>query len=440
MSSRRTRMALALALVVLLFAGIVLVVRPLTGSGRTHFTAYFDNSNGIFRGDDVMVLGVRIGEIESIEPQPQRAKITFWVDDKYHIPAGVNAVILSPQLITSRAIQLTPAHAGGPTLADGAVISQDRTAVPVEWDEFRQQLEKLSDSLQPTGPGQASPLGEFITTTADNLRGQGANIRDTVIKLSQAFSALGDHSDDLFSAFKHISILVSALHDSADLMRLLNNNLAAVSAVFAHDPDEVGAMFRDLNTVAADLQGFVADNTEALGITADKVAGISQALVDSLDDIKQTLHVAPTAFQNFINIYEPAHASLTGIAAINNFSNPISFLCGAIQAASRLGAEQSAKLCVQYLAPIVKNRQYNSLPFGLNPFVNAQARPNEVTYSEDWMRPDYVPPAPPPPASEPPPAGVPNPPPGAPLPAEAPLVTSPAQGLPGMMMPPGGTP
>ncbi len=77
---------------------------------------------------------------------------------------------------------------------------------------------------------------------------------------------------------------------------------------------------------------------------------------------------------------------------INNFANPISFLCGAIQAASRLGAEQSAKLCVQYLAPIIKNRQYNFLPLGENLFVGATTRPNELTYSEDWMRPDYIPP------------------------------------------------
>jgi phospholipid/cholesterol/gamma-HCH transport system substrate-binding protein len=32
-----------------------------------------------------------------------------------------------------------------------------------------------------------------------NLRGQGGNIRDTVLKLSQAISALGDHSGDLFT-------------------------------------------------------------------------------------------------------------------------------------------------------------------------------------------------------------------------------------------------
>jgi phospholipid/cholesterol/gamma-HCH transport system substrate-binding protein len=442
MMARNIRIGLAFTLVLVLIAAIVLVLRSVGAISRTHFTAYFDNSNGIFPGDDVYILGVPVGEIDTIEPQPQRAKITFWIDEKYKVPADVKAVILSPQLVTARAVQLTPVYTGGPVLSDNGVIPQDRTAVPVEFDDFRVQLEKLSDSLQPTGPGGESPLGAFINTTADNLRGQGANIRDTVIKLSQAFSALGDHSDDLFSSFKNLSILVSALHDSADLLRQLNQNLASVSALFANDKDEVGQLFRSQDILYSDVQGFVAENREALGTTADKLTGISQALVDSLDDVKQTLHVAPNAFQNFVNIYEPAHASLTGILAANNFSNPIEFLCGAIQAASRLGAEQSAKLCVQYLAPIVKNRQYNFLPLGLNPFVNAQARPNEVTYSEDWMRPDYIPRAAPPPAEAPPPtdaaAPLPAAPPGPPLPAEAPVATNPAEGLHGMMVPAGG--
>src|SRR6185312_2996088 len=139
-------------------------------------------------------------------------------------------VILSPQLITSRAIQLTPAYTGGPQLRAGAVIPQQRTAVPIEWDDFRQQLKKLSDSLQPTQPGGVSPLGALINTTADNLRGQGANIRDTIIQLSQAFSALGDRSNDIFSTIKNLAVLVSALRSSSDLMAQLNRNLAAVTA------------------------------------------------------------------------------------------------------------------------------------------------------------------------------------------------------------------
>jgi phospholipid/cholesterol/gamma-HCH transport system substrate-binding protein len=437
MTRRNAMIALAVVLTVALVGGVVVAARSMARIGRTQIVAYFDNSNGLFKGDEVRILGVPVGEIDKIEPQPERVKITFWVDDSYQVPANARAAILSPQLITSRAIQLTPAYTGGPAMADGAVIPQDRTAVPVEWDDLRQQLEKLTDTLQPTEPGGVSTLGAFINTAANNVRGEGANIRRTLINMSQAFSALGDHSGDIFATIKNLSILVSALQDSTDLMRQLNQNLSATTAMLADDPAEVGQAIADLNTVAGDLKSFVIDNDDAVATVSDKLSSISNAVHDSLGDIKQTLHVAPTAFQNFANIFQPAQASLTGALVVNNFANPISFLCGAIQAASRLGAEQSAKLCVQYLAPIIKNRQYNFPPLGENFFVGASARPNEVTFSEDWMRPDYVPPAAPPPGA--PPAEAPPP-----LPAEAPppppadpVASDPAAGLTGMMVPPG---
>ncbi|MDT5117470.1 MAG: phospholipid/cholesterol/gamma-HCH transport system substrate-binding protein, partial [Mycobacterium sp.] len=350
-----------------------------------------------------------------------------------------NAAVLSPMLVTSRAIQLTPSYSGGPVLADDAVIPRERTVVPVEYDDFRKQLERLTETLQPTQPGGVSTLGAVINTAADNLRGQGANIRDTVIKLSQAFSALGDHSTDIFSTVKNLSILVSALQDSTNLMRQLNQNLASVSGLLADDPNEVGNAVRDLSDAVGQVQSFVADNRETLGTTSDKLAGVSTALTESIDDIKQFLHVAPTTFQNYINIYQPAQGAVSSVPVINNFANPITFICGAVQAASRMGAEDSAKLCVQYLAPIIKNRQYNFPPIGENLFVGAQARPNEITYSEEWMRPDYVPPAGPAPSPNQasPLSGEAPPPPGPPLPAEAPIATNPADGLPGLMMPNG---
>ena len=430
MTRRNARIGLAVGLVLILAAGFV-TIRSLPGIARTRVVAYFDNSNGIFAGDDVVILGVKVGRIDTIEPQPQHAKITFWFDSKYKVPAEANAVILSPKLITSRAIQLTPVYTAGPALADGAVIPDSRTAVPMEFDDLRQQLEKLSHSLQPTQPDGASALGEVIDTAAANLRGQGEHLRDTIVKLSQAISVLGDHNNDVYSTVKNLSTLVSALHDSADLMHELNGNLAAVTGLLSNDPDEIAHAVRDLDTAVADVTAFVADNRNALGATTDKLSSISKALTDSLDDVKQALHVLPNALQNFVNIWDPAHGSITGILGLNNFNNPITFLCGAIQAASRLNNAQSAKLCVQYLAPIIKNRQFNFPPIGVNPFVNAKARPNEVTYSEDWLRPDY---RPPPPAQTPPAP----PAPAGPAPtAEAPPTTNPADGLRGLMVPPG---
>jgi phospholipid/cholesterol/gamma-HCH transport system substrate-binding protein len=423
MRIRHPRIGVAALLGVCLIAGLALVVRQQTDINRIHVVGYFPNSNGIFAGDEVRIIGVPVGKIDAIEPQPQRVRISFWYNAKYQVPADAKAAILSPSLVTSRAIQLTPAYAGGPTMTDNAVIPQSRTAVPVEWDDVRKQLQKISDALQPTEPGGVSTLGAFVSTAANNLRGQGAQIRDTVIKLSQALSALGDHSHDIFATVNNLSTLVSALHYSADLLKQLNQNFAAVTALLANDPDEVGRAVHDVNDVVGDVQSFVADNRDAIGTTSDDLASITTTLTENLDQIKQMLHVTPTAFANFISIYEPAHGALTGALASTNFSDPISFLCGGIQAAARLGAAQSSKLCVQYLAPILKNRQYNFLPFGFNFLVDAQARPNEITYSEDWMRPAHVPSA--------------TPPPGAPPTAPTSASANPADGLRGLMVPPG---
>ena len=442
---RRGRSIVAAILVGLLVCGVLVAFNVARTVAKTQITAYFANSNGLFVGDEVRIAGVPVGKIDSIKPEAERARVTFWVDAQYKIPADAKAVIMSPQLVTSRAIQLTPTYRSGPALQDGAVIPQDRTAVPVEWDDLRRQLERLTGTLQPTEPGGVSTLGALINTAADNLRGQGATIRDTIIKLSQAVSALGDHSKDIFSTVKNLAILVSALQSSTDLMRQLNQNLAATTGLLADDPDQVGHAVSSIDSAVGDVQSFIAENRETLGTTSDKLASVTTALTQSLDDIKQALHIAPGTLQNFVNIYQPAQGTLSGALAVNNFANPISFLCGAIQAASRLGAEQSSKLCVQYLAPIIKNRQFNFPPLGQNLFVGASARPNEVTYSEDWMRPDYVPPTAAPKVSPPdpsapvaadsaaPPVGPDSP----PLPAEA-QAADPTQGLRGMMTPPGG--
>ncbi|MGI9123990.1 MAG: MCE family protein [Mycobacterium sp.] len=410
------RLTTAFILVATMAIGLVLVA-----SGwhprRTTYVAYFANTNGLYTGDEVRILGVAVGTIDKIEPQPATAKVTFSVDSRYPVPAEVRAAILSPSLVTARAMQLVPPYSGGPTLQSGQSIPQERTAVPVEWDDFRAQLEKLTESLQPSVPGGPSPLGQFINTTADNLRGQGDTARDTVIKLSQAMSALGDHSTDIFSTVRNLQLLVSALSSSSDLLAAFNDNLADVTTVLTNTPDEVAAATSGLDAALGDLRGFVADNREGLGTTFDRLTSITTALNDSRGDVKQVLHITPTVFQNFTNIYQPAQSAISGILAPVNFADTVQFLCGAIQAASRQGFERSSKLCVQYLAPINKNRQYNYLPIGGNPFVGAAARPDELTYSEDRLKPG-----------------------AAPTPQPEPAATDPSQGLAGMMLPAEGPP
>ncbi len=431
MLRRVVRIATAIALLAMLIVAITVVATPWWRHvSRNTYVAYFTNTNGLYTGDEVRILGVAVGTVEKIEPQPSAAKVTFSVDRQYPVPADVQAAILSPSLVSARALQLVPAYSSGPQLADGAIIQLEHTAVPVEWDDLRRQLEKLTDSLQPTTPGGPSAVGEFINSAAANLRGEGDTARDTVIKLSKAVSALGDHSTDIFSTVRNLQLLVSALSSSSDVLAAFNTNLADVSTVLSNTPNEVADATHGLDGAVNDLRGFVAENREGLGVTFDHLNAITTALNDSRGDVKQVLHIAPSVFANFTNIYQPAQSAISGILAPVNFADTVQFICSAIQSASREGWEQSSKLCVQYLAPIIKNRQYNYPPLGINPFVGASARPNEITYSEDRLNPHLPPDVPVAPTD-----------PAAALAAEAPSATptDPGQGLQGLMVP-GGTP
>ena len=440
----------ALSLAVTLIVASFLVGKNLWNEvEKNTYSAYFAEANGLFVGDEIRILGVAVGVVDKIEPQPAGSKVTFSVDKQYSIPADARAAILSPSLVTSRAIQLVPVYSGGPKLSAGASIPLTRTAVPVEWDDFRKQLEKLTEALQPTSPEGVNSVGELINSAADNLRAKGDTARDTVLKLSEAISALGDHADDIFSTIRNLQLLVSALYSSSDLLASFNQNLASVTTLLTNTPNEIANAVKSLDGALTDLRDFLAENREAIGVTFDRFASITTALNDSRGDIKQILHIAPSVFQNFLNIYQPAQSAMTGIIALNNFADIPQWICSAIEAASRARLSRVSKLCLEYLNPIIKNRIYNYIPAGLNPFVGTQARPNEITYSEDWLRPGYAPPqatqtpdAPPPAdGSQPAPAQQPVPA-EPPLPAESPApppnaLTDATQVLQNLMLPVG---
>jgi len=62
-------------------------------------------------------------------------------------------------------------------------------------------------------------------------------------------------------------------------------------------------------------------------------------------------------------------------------------VCSAFQAGSRLGYQESAELCAQYLAPILDAIKFNYPPIGINQFVTAMTLPKQVAYSEPRLQP-----------------------------------------------------
>jgi phospholipid/cholesterol/gamma-HCH transport system substrate-binding protein len=108
---------------------------------------------------------------------------------------------------------------------------------------------------------------------------------------------------------------------------------------------------------------------------------------DQQKALENFLHVFPTFAANANNAYHPSHGGLTIIPAVTNFANPLQLICSSIQAGSRLGYQDSAELCAQYLTPVLDAIKFNYLPFGLTPFTTAEMLPKHVAYSEPRLQP-----------------------------------------------------
>jgi phospholipid/cholesterol/gamma-HCH transport system substrate-binding protein len=355
--------------------------------------AYFPAANALYNGDRVEIMGVKVGAIDKVEPAGDKMKVTFHYANKYKVPADAQAVILNPTLVASRLIQLEPVYKGGPVLADNAVIPEERTQVPTEYDELRNAVTNVISKLGPTKQQPKGPFGDVIESFADGLAGKGKQINTTFNDLSRALTALNQGRGDFFAVVRSLALFVNALHADDQKFVALNNNLAQFTSSLTGSDQDLSNALQQFDGLLSTVRPFLDKNAEVLTHDINNLADTTNTLVqpDALNGLETFLHIAPSAVASANLIYHPAHSAVVGqpagVLGTQGFANPMEFICSSIQAGSRLGYQESAELCAQYLAPILDAIKFNYPPFGLNLFSLAAATPKEVAYSENRLHP-----------------------------------------------------
>jgi phospholipid/cholesterol/gamma-HCH transport system substrate-binding protein len=281
------------------------------GDGDKRVTAYFSRAVGVYAGSDVQVLGVRVGGVESVTPRGDRVEVVFTVDREVHVAADTNAVVIAPSVVSDRYVQLTDT-ARGPQLADGAVIPQSHTATPVELDELYASLDTLVSALGPDGANRHGALSELLDTGADNLRGNGKALNDTVRNFAEAARTLSGSAGDLFATVDELQSFTSMLAGNDKQVMTVNTQLAQVWQTLAADRDELSTALRSLAGALGDIQGFLKDNRAAIKSNVDKLARTTQLLVNRRASVAEALDVAPLAVSNVVNAFDPASQTLQG--------------------------------------------------------------------------------------------------------------------------------
>jgi phospholipid/cholesterol/gamma-HCH transport system substrate-binding protein len=372
------RTALAAALVVTLAVGVYLVWPNRAGH---KVTAYFSTAVGLYPGDDVRIVGVPVGTIDKIEPRAGDVKVTMTIEGEVKVPENAKALVIAPNLVSARFVQLAPAYTGGPVMADGAEIGLDRTAVPIEWDDVKEQLTQLSAQLGPQNGNMQGPLTEFVNQAADTFDGNGDTFRNALRELSQTAGRLGDSRTDLFGTVRNLQILVDALSRSNEQIVQFSDHVASVSQVLADATTDLDVTLGTLNTALVDVKGFLGESNDALIGQVDRLTDFTNLLTEHSDDIEQILHIAPNGLSNFYNIYNPAQGTVGGLLTLPNFGNPVQFICGGtFDAAATPDNYKRAEICRQRMGPVFKRIAMNYPPLLFHPINSITAYKGQVIY------------------------------------------------------------
>jgi phospholipid/cholesterol/gamma-HCH transport system substrate-binding protein len=324
--SRQTLLkGIAGGLSLVLVAALVVLLWP--GGGQRTIRADFVRAVGLYKGSDVRILGVKVGEVTDVTPHGDRVEVEMTYDDTYQVPADAKAVVVAPSVVSDRYVQLTPVYEGGPALPDQARIGLERTAVPVELDRIFSSLNDLNVALGPAGANKDGALSRLLAVGADNLDGEGTKINRTVRDFSTAISTLSDGRQDLFGTVRNLQVFTTALARSDDQVKAFNTDLASVADQLAAEREELALSLKNLAVALSEVASFVKDNRATLSKDIEGLADITGTLAKQKDAITEVLEAGPVALSNLQLAFNPSSGTLDTRNNESQLDNPALYLC-----------------------------------------------------------------------------------------------------------------
>ncbi|MEU5535612.1 MCE family protein [Streptomyces sp. NPDC020362] len=296
-----------------------------------HVTAYFPRTVGIYPGSDVRVLGVRIGEVKKIKPEGDRVRVEMEYDAGRKVPSDAKATIINSSVVSDRYVQLLPVYRKGPVLRSGAVIPEERTAVPVELDRIFDSLHTTADALGPQGANKDGSLSRLLGVSADNLDGQGENLNQSVHDLSQAVTTLSDGRRDLFGTVRNLQVFTAALAADDKSVRSFDTSLAKVANQLAGERKDLADALTNLGTALGDVSAFVKKNKKSLTTDVKGLSKVTKVLVTQRAALDELLRVAPTGLSNLNNAYNPSAGTLDTRNNAQQAQDPAALLCSVLK-------------------------------------------------------------------------------------------------------------
>ncbi|MFD3592986.1 MCE family protein [Nocardia sp. NPDC058640] len=270
-------------------------------------SADFESVAGLYVGNEVAVLGVPVGVVESVTPRGSYVEVVMSVKGDVRIPADAMAALISPQLITNRHVELAPAYTGsGPELADGAHLPLARTRTPVELDRILENFDQLGAALK--GDSEAGPMASRVLFPL--LDGNGDRLRETLDSLSGAFEVTLANKDQIANTVIRLNEITQIIADNDQTVRDFSGRITELIALLGEQAPGLQAVLKQLDDFITNTSTVVGQNQDQLAGALTKFVAIAAQMRANARGLTEIVDVGPLFFDNIDNAVSREHQAL----------------------------------------------------------------------------------------------------------------------------------
>ncbi|CAM2912423.1 MCE family protein [Mycobacterium intermedium] len=270
-------------------------------------TAQFDSASGLYEGNVVAVLGMKVGTVTKVVAKGSYVEVQFTVDRHVDVPADVQAVTVSTSILTARQIELTPPYRGGPKLANHDTIGLTRTKTPVEFSRVLAVLDRVTRSLEGDGHG-GGPVADVLNGGAEVVRGNGANIKKALDELSKALRLSSDGGAQtraqITTIIKNISSLFEAAANNDGKLREFASTIHQVSQILADEDIGSGTTGKKLDQLVQRAGDLFDANRELIRQALLNGNTVVKTLADNQRELAEILDIGPMLADNAYNMVD----------------------------------------------------------------------------------------------------------------------------------------
>ncbi|MFC3501624.1 MCE family protein [Micromonospora krabiensis] len=290
--------AVGLAVIVATLLGAFQLDRLAALTGRS-YEAAFSDASGLATGNEVRVVGVRVGAVTAVElargPQPY-VRVRFRVDDDgVRLGRDTGATIRIKTVLGQKYLALAPA--GPDRLPEGARIPLDRTAAPFD---VVQAVTGLADTLDHVDTDQ---LADAFRTLSETFADTPGSVNSSLVGLSRLSRTVAERDAELRSLLDRARQVTDVLATRDEEFRKLVADGEALLAEVSRRRDAIHRLLVGTDELATELSGLVADNRAQLEPALHKLRDVVAVLQRNRDELEQTVRrMAPfvTAFANVV--------------------------------------------------------------------------------------------------------------------------------------------